>query len=61
MHAAVANKLTEMAELLLDKGASVNARDVLGRSPLHLSCANGDVVCQLEIEYSIKRECEICI
>ena len=35
LHAAIAEKQSDVAELLIDKGANVNARNASGRTPLH--------------------------
>ena len=43
LHAAAAGKHTEIVKLLLDRGASANARQHGGWTPLHAAAQNGDL------------------
>src|SRR5712691_7826593 len=43
LHAAAAGRAAEVATLLLDHGASVNARQNGGWTPLHAAAQNGDI------------------
>lgn len=40
---ALAGKFPENAALLLEHGAKINARDYLGREPLHYACLSGEL------------------
>ncbi|XP_064454879.1 serine/threonine-protein phosphatase 6 regulatory ankyrin repeat subunit B-like [Ornithodoros turicata] len=40
LHYAVAHGVTSLASLLLERGASVNVRDALGNTPMHLAIRN---------------------
>ena len=46
LHAAAANKATDVAQVLIDAGADIDAMDIEGRAPLYFACASGalDVV-----------------
>lgn len=43
LHAAAASGNTSVAQLLLESGAEVDARNAHGNSPLHTACLNGHV------------------
>jgi ankyrin repeat protein len=43
LHAAAAGRSAEVAKLLIDCGASLNARQNGGWTPLHAAAQNGDV------------------
>jgi hypothetical protein len=45
LHAAAENGHAEMIQLLLSKGADVNARTASGYTPLHLAAKNGHGLC----------------
>ena len=42
LHLAVASSDTEVVEMILDKGARINAVDKLGETPLHCAIKNSD-------------------
>ena len=46
LHSAAANKETDVAQVLIDAGADIDARDNEGHAPLYFACASGafDVV-----------------
>lgn len=43
LHEAASGGFTEIADILLKHGASIDAQDGLGRTALHTSCAYGHI------------------
>lgn len=61
MHSAVQNGSVSVAELLLSRGASVEASDKEGKTPLHLAANSGsrELILLLQSRGAVSRRCEM--
>ena len=58
LHCAVDGKYPDVAKVLIDAGADIEAKNNLGRSPLHLASENGELAL---VKILVRAGAEVCV